>query len=191
MRRLQVYANWANGRYAEHTLFRHRDMYPSYLHLDRYNLYMSHKGEIRCHERHGDQAALLRTQSKCVLGTRNSADVTCFRRKANVIFGGRDNGDMFICENGDISEERTSTELLGCPPVVANDFAGNVFVTATKEELRVWNRYTELGRSMLEPVAEFDEFYKSVCLSPNGRQLACGKYRDRHRGALQMIDLDT
>lgn len=166
-------------------------MYPSYLHLDRYHLYISQKGEILGHERHPDDGVVLHKQPKLVLGNRSSADVTCFTRKDNVIFGGRDNGNMFLCENGEMSEERTSTDPLGNSPVIANDFAGNVFVTATKDELRLWQRYTEMGQSVLDPLAEFREFYKSTRMSPSGRQLACGKYRDRDRGALEMIDVET
>lgn len=170
-------------------------MYPSYLHLDRYHLYISHKNEIRRHDRHPDDAVVLHKPPKIVLGgNRQSAaseDVTCFVRKNNVIFGGRDNGNMFLCANGELSEERTSTEPSVHSPVIATDFSGNVFVTATKDELRLWQRYTELGRSVLEPLAEFNEFYKSMAFSSCGRRLACGKYRDPDRGALQMIDVST
>lgn len=191
MRRQKVYSNWIKGRYAEEIFLHHREMYPSYLHLDRYNLYISRKSEIVSYERHPDEAIVVHKQPKLVVSTKSSADVMCFKRKNNVIFGGRDNGNMFLIENGEMTEERTSTDLLGNSPVIANDFAENVFVTATKNELRIWQRYMELGRSVLEPVAEFDDFYKSTCFSSSGRQLACGKFRDPDRGALEMIDVET
>lgn len=153
---------------------------------------MSHKGEIHCHTRRkGEQMSELDDTPKQVIGAPNAADVTCFTRKVDIIFGGRDNGNMFLYKAGDMTEERTSPELLANAPVVAVDFAGDVFVTATKSELRVWHRYYELGRSVLEPVKTFDEEFKSTSMSPDGRRLGCGRYRDRSREALQIIDVDT
>lgn len=190
MRRIKVSKNWVNGRYEGRTLFRHKVMYPSYLHLDRNHLYMSHKGQILQHDRRKG-TVMLEDNPKHVTGGVDTSDVTCFTRKNDILFGGRDNGNMFLYENGDTTEERTSTELLAHSPVVAADFADSVFVTATKEELRVWHRYMELDRSVLEPMAEFEDEYKSASVSPDGRRLGCGKYRDRSREALQLIDLET
>lgn len=234
LQRLRVHGGWLGGRYAEHTLFEHRIMYPSFVHLERHAFYMSHGGVIRRHRRRrtdragggggsGRAASLLDTEPQQTIGSERLADVTCFRRRQRVIFGGRENGDYFVFDERQhpvraddgggaaaLCEERTldADGNRASVPVVAVDMRGDCFVTANRQRLTVWRREWELGATVLEPMADVDEEYKAVCLQPAvgagggggggseddgaacGDWLACGKYRDRERVALELIHVE-
>lgn len=200
---MRIHAGWHTGRYAEHTLFQHRIMYPSHIYLERTEFYMSHGGEIRVHRRRpaagGRKSAAthreapLETLAHRTIGTVDQPDVTCFRRRDEVLFGGRANGDYFVYADDELTEARTlgAGGERATVPVVAVDMRAESYVTVNRERLTLWTRDWELGRPVLEPQADFDEDeYKSVSIRPDGEWVACGKYRDRERTALELIHME-
>lgn len=222
LERLRVQAAWQTGRYKECTLFQHRLMYQSFVHLERRAIYMSHGGEIRRHRRHmKDNFAQIDETPEQTIGSERLADVTCFRRRDRVLFGGRLNGDYFVLDerqatgDGDgavdgycVDVQLCEARTLGADgdratvPITAVDMRGECFVTANEERLTVWRRDWELGDVVLQPMADVNEFFKAVAIQPGsrggdgdegptcGEWLACGKYRDRNRTALELIHLE-
>lgn len=167
-------------------------MFPSYIHLERNLFYMTHGGEIRIYRRCPQN--IINSKPVSCIGHRNIADITCFTKNEHTIFGGRENGQLFLSSNnqddGDYLEENASANHQTCG-INAVDCNNMVYVSASKKELKLWRREYELGMAMLEPRWEYLEEYKSVRISPDSVWLAAGKYRDRKKNALDLYDIET
>lgn len=208
--RVRISECWLLGRYTEHSIFQHRIMYPTYLHLEQDTLYTSNAGQIRRHHRtrHVPQKSSYGSNSyrqpldakpyQC-FGREDDADVTCFRVRDGTLFGGRADGHCFVHDvlaDGavrDMYETCTLGTRAGEPgirsTVAAVDMRGACYATANRHRLTLWTRSTELGQPLLEPLVEVHEEYKALAFQApeDGDWLACGRYCDRDRTALQLL----
>lgn len=188
-RRIKINENWRFGRYFEHTFFRHKIMYPSYIHLEKDLFYMTHGGELRIYQRCPEN--IINTIPLQCIGHRKIADITCFTKNGNTIFGGRENGNIFIYDADDILEENASSNHDSVAINAVDCSNQRTFVTASKKEVKLWQRQYELTMIMLVPKWDYLEYYKSVRISPDGVWLAAGKYRDKEHNALDLFDIET
>lgn len=163
-------------------------MYASYLHLERDTLYMSHRGELRAYRRL--IRGLLDTIPHQIIGQADESDITCFTKRSDSIFGGRTLGAVWLHENNELIESHTA--IASCAINAVDLQLGNgVLVSASRKELVLWQREYELDIISLEPCSEIQEEYKSIQIDPSGKVLAAGKYIDRTKNALELVDLTT
>lgn len=163
-------------------------MYASYLHLDRDSLYMSHRGELRAYRRL--RRGLLETVPHQIVGHAEDSDITCFTKRSDSIFGGRTLGVVWLHENNELIESHTAITSCAIHSVDLQVGKG-ILVSASRKELVLWQRQYELDMVSLEPCADIQEEYKSIQIDPSGKVLAVGKYIDRTKNALELVDLTT
>lgn len=163
-------------------------MYPSYLHLERNTLLMSHRGELRAYRRL--RRGLLETVPNEIIGQADESDITCFTKRGSSIFGGRAIGSVWLHENNELIESHTAIASCAINDVDLQADNG-VLVSASKKKLVLWQRQYELDMISLEPCADIEEEYKSIKIDPSGKVLAVGKYIDRTKNALECVDLTT
>lgn len=160
---------------------------------------MSHGSEIRVYNRQGGQLETRPVRVLCgTIGHRQSAsDITAFVKRGERIFGGNNNGSICLwpsCSaDDDDVRDMTADDRVTISSInsVDMDAMAQTFVVASKSELTVLNRCEELGLMTIEACADIQEEYKTIRLATNGRQIAAGKYIDRDRSALELIDLET
>lgn len=163
-------------------------MYASYLHLERDTLYMSHRGELRTYRRL--RRGLLETVPQKIVGQADESDITCFTKRGDSIFGGRTLGTVWLHENNELIESHTA--IASCAINAVDLQVGNgVLISASRKELVLWQRQYELDMISLEPFTDIQEEYKSIQIDPSGKMLAAGKYIDRTKNALELVDLTT
>ena len=166
-------------------------MYVSKIILDEKFLYMSHRGQIRLHERTRDKYCL-RTRAQVLIANVRDADITWFAKEGNLIFAGRNDGSVFIynCENQDFSEQILHPEEV--KRITSVDFFDDLFVTTTASSTtNFWRKFEEFGLYLLEPVNVLSENYETIKICPKGLKIAAGKYHDRQKNALRLIDIET
>lgn len=191
-KRVKLFQNWCYGRYEEHVMFHQRKFNPSRIILEKDLLYITHGGQLRAHKRVKNSQILARKPCK-TYGTENESDITSFVKKDGTIFIGRRDGHVMITSidsnESTISEriDTTNTNRLECV-----DFDGDLFVTTTLNTTSLWRKQYELDIPFLEPIVEFNGVgNKCLRLSPDGERLATGKYNERGRTALRLIDIET
>lgn len=75
--------------------------------------------------------------------------------------------------------------------IEAVDFHDDVFVTTTLNEVAIWRREVELEIPYLEAMKRLSGGNKCLRISPGGDRIATGKYSERPKTALRMIDIET
>lgn len=194
-KRINLYRNWCQGRYEEHIFYNHKFFHPAHIHLERQWLYTTYGGQLRMHRRL--KKGILNRRADWTIGEVKQPDVTCFTKKHNVIFAGRRNGCVFIVganepgleEADDMLEERVESD--GINSIESIDFNRNLFLTASRATTKFWRQNVELGVPYLEPISEINGGNKCLRISANGQYCATGKYNERSRTALRLIDLET
>lgn len=191
-RRLKLYTNWTQGRYEEHKFFRHRYFHPAQIHLEHKYLYITVRGEICAHRRLCK--GIINRRPDLIISSGNSADITCFVKKKNMLFLGQLNGCVQIrsIDNVDnMVEAKVEDEQYNSVHCLDGDFERNIFLTITRTTTKAWRIDQELGISFLEKLAVIDSGNKCLRLSPDVRYCASGKYSDTNRRALHLIDIET
>lgn len=122
-------------------------------------------------------------------GSEKTDDITSFTKKSSEIFTGRRNGAINVY----------STDL-DCDEIQCNafsdriesvDFHDRIFVSSTLNETIIWNKEFELEMPYLNLIKKIPSGNKSIRISPNGEQLATGKYSERPGTALHLINIET
>lgn len=187
-RRISLFENWRYGRYAENQFFQHRMLYFSQIMLEKRWLYMSHRGQLRVHKRTAERG-LLRVKPSWTVGAERQSDINWMVKKGEVIFAGRADGSGFVY---DCRKRRYSKQVLADDIVTAVDFEGELFVSTGKSSSTCfWTGLVEDGQYALERKLEVADAYQTIKLSPDGgSRLAAGKYHDRAKSALRLIDVE-
>lgn len=187
-RRISLFENWRYGRYAENQFFQHRMLYFSQIMLEKRWLYMSHRGQLRVHKRTAERG-LLRVKPSWTVGAERQSDINWMVKKGEVIFAGRADGSGFVY---DCRKRRYSKQVLADDIVTAVDFEGELFVSTGKSSSTCfWTGLVEDGQYALERRLEVADAYQTIKLSPDGgSRLAAGKYHDRAKSALRLIDVE-
>lgn len=166
-------------------------MYPSQLWLEKDLFYMTHGGQLRIHRRLKSNN-LVKERAHELIGNSRDGDITDFVKQGNTIFGGRDNGYAFICEDSEYYEERISDHIGQRRAFInAVDIHSQTFVTASMTSMKIWKKIYELEMVSLELMVENDGIFKCIKLSPNGDECLAGKYSDRLKEALRLFDMET
>lgn len=174
-------------------MFHQKQFNPSRIHLEKELLYITHGGQLRVHKRVKNRQILSRKPCK-TYGTETESDITSFTKKDGTIFIGRRDGHVTI-----ISTDSNETPILNERIDTTNtnrleyvDFDADLFVTTTLNTTSLWRRQYELGIPFLEPIAELNGGgNKCLRLSPDAERLASGKYNERARTALHLVDIET
>lgn len=149
---------------------------------------MSHLGELRAYRR--ICSGLLERVPHQIYGQADESDITCFKKRGESIFGGRTLGAVWLHENNELIESHTTVASSSINAVDLQKGNG-ILVSASSKELVLWQREYELEMISLEPLADIQEEYKSIQIDPSGKVLAAGKYIDRTKNALELVDLTT
>lgn len=95
-------------------------------------------------------------------------------------------------ESSIVERVDTTTTTTNMNRLESVDFDADLFVTTTLSTTSLWRRQYELGIPFLEPIAELNGGgNKCLRLSPDAQRLATGKYNERARTALRLIDVET
>ena len=189
-KRIKLHKNWREGRYEEHIFFHQHALNPTQLHLERDQLYLTRSGQLRVHRR--QRKGILKRKPDRIIGRERDSDITHFVKKSETIFAGRRNGSVFIC-NADAGEILLEEPMDAQSPksVEFLDFNGDLFVTATRSITKLWRLKSELNMPFLDPLRQFEAANKCLRLSPDGTQCAAGRYNERSRTALRLLEVET
>ncbi|XP_058832993.1 F-box/WD repeat-containing protein 4 [Topomyia yanbarensis] len=189
-KRISLFENWRYGRYREMQFFYHRMLYFSHILLERRWLYMSHRGQLRAHERIAKGDKVLKGKASWIVGSSRDCDITWMEKKKDLVFAGRTDGSCFVydCLSGYYRQQQLAEEC-----ITSVDFDGQLFVCATKSKsTSFWTGLEGRENFGLERQLQLDDGYQTIKLSPNGaNQLAAGKYCDREKKALRLIDVES
>lgn len=98
-------------------------------------------------------------------------------------------GSCFVqdCGNQCFNRQKLENDV-----ITSVDFEAGLFVSSTKTSCTsFWRGFVELGDHKLQLKRRLDDPYQCVKLSPNeGSLLAAGKYHDREKNALRLIDVE-
>ncbi|XP_055529981.1 F-box/WD repeat-containing protein 4 [Wyeomyia smithii] len=187
-KRICLHDNWRYGRYLEKQMFYHGMIYFSQIILESKMLYMTHRGQLRAHKRiaNRNDNVIIRKPS-WTIGLFTSSDITWMVKKEDLIFTGRMDGSCSIYDRGN---RISRFYQLSNSPVTSVDFDGDLFVCTNKSESTTfWSGNRKLD---LEKKLELSDGYQTIKLCPNGkRQLAAGRYSDREKKALKLIDVES
>lgn len=191
---MKIYRNWCQGRYSERIFCYRKFFHPATLHLERQWLYTTHGGQLRKLRRL--KKGILDHRPDWTIGDVRQSDITCFVKKNDVIFVGRQDGRIFTAssnalEDDEIMEEIAADDLRDRTHISSVDFDGDLFVTTTRVSTKIWRKTIELGVTYMEQICDALEGQKSVRISLDGKSCAMGKYNERKRKALRMFDLET
>lgn len=191
-KRIGLFENWRYGRYQENQFFQHRMLYFSQIVLEKRWLYMSHRGQLRVHKRTADRGHLLRVKPSWTVGAEKNPDINWMVKKGELIFAGRADGTGFVY---DCRRRRYSKQILAdeASSITAVDFEGELFVSTSKASSTCFwaGGLGETEEYVLEGTLELPEAFQTVKLSPDGgSRLAAGKYHDRDKNALRLIDVE-
>lgn len=188
-RRMHLFENWRYGRYRESQLFHHRTIYFSQVILEKRWLYMTHRGQLRCHER-VEKDYLLKNTASWTVGREKDPDVSCIVTRRQVLFGGRMDGTCFVHDQRNQCHSRLRLED---DVITSVDFEGDLYVCSTKSSCTsFWRGSVEFGDYRLKLMRRLEEPYQTVKLCPDaGNILAAGKYHDRSKEALRVVDVES
>lgn len=187
-RRMHLFENWRYGRYRESQLFHHRTIYFSQVILEKRWLYMTHRGQLRCHER-VEKDYLLKNRASWTVGREKDPDISCIVTRRQVLFGGRMDGTCFVHDQSNQCHSRLRLED---DVITSVDFEGDLYVCSTKSSCTsFWRGSVEFGDYRLKLMRRLEEPYQTVKLCPDaGNILAAGKYHDRSKEALRVVDVE-
>ncbi|XP_055628433.1 F-box/WD repeat-containing protein 4 [Toxorhynchites rutilus septentrionalis] len=188
-KRIRLFENWRYGKYRESQLFYHQQVYFSMILLDESMLYMTHRGVMRAHPR-TKRDNVVQRKATWTLGRNRDPDINWVVKKGHTFFGGLVDGTCFTYNDQKPSYNR---QFLMEDIITAVDFEDDLFVCTTKSRSTTfWNRYEEMGQNVLKRKRKLDDAYQTISLSPGGAtHLAAGKYHDREKNALKLIDVET
>lgn len=188
-KRIRLFENWRYGKYREAQLFYHPKLYFSSILLEKSMLYMTHRGVLKAHQR-TKRNNMVQRKASWTLGLPQDPDITWIVKKGQVFFGGQDDGSCFI---HDEENEFYIRQHLIEDTITSVDFEADLFVCTTKSKTTsFWSGIEEMGNYMLRWKRNLNAAYQTIQLSPNGgTQLAAGKYHDRAKNALKLIDVET
>lgn len=191
-KRIHLFENWRYGRYHETQLFHHRTIYFSQILLENRWLYITHRGQLRAHER-VRKDFMLKNRATWTVGKEKESDISWISKKREILFAGRMNGSCFVQDCGNQCYSGYSRQQLENDVITSVDFEGDVFVSSTKSSCTsFWRGHVELSDYKLELKRRLDDPYQCVKLCPGeGNLLAAGKYHDRDKGALRLIDVES
>lgn len=111
-------------------------------------------------------------------------------KRGDHIFAGLSNGCCLLYDTQDKSllNERCYPD---CEFITCVDFKDDLFVTTGKKKARVFKMEEELGVQALELKYELPHVFQTCRLHSSQDKLALGKYSDRERRALCLVDLET
>lgn len=187
--RVKLFKNWCYGRYEEHILFHQRRFNPSQIFLEKDFLYITHGGQLRIHKR--TKKDLLKRKPDRLIGNVSEADITYFTKKDDTIFAGRRNGRILIISTDTDSYVDEQIDSTPSNRIDFLDFEKDLFITTTRDITKLWRKENELDIPYLDPVAEWKSGNKCLRLSPDVKSCAVGKYSERSKTALRLIDLET
>lgn len=187
-KRMHLFENWRYGRYRESQLFHHRTIYFSQVVLEKRWLYMTHRGQLRAHER-VPKDYMVKNRPSWAVGREKDPDISWVVKQRQVLFGGRMDGTCFVQDQANqcYSQQRLEDDV-----ITAVDFEGDLYICSTKSSCTsFWRGTVEFGDRRLTLMRRLDEPYQTVKLCPDeGKLLAVGKYHDRSKGALRVIDVE-
>lgn len=183
---LKINKNWLAGRYVEKVTLNHKPLYLCQIKLNRNSLFKSYKDEIRAYKRESD--GYLNEKPYLTVNCKQSADITHFVEHDDKIFSGLSNG---VCLLYDIEDKHLTHErvYVNCELITCVDFLHDIYVTCGKTKAKVLRMETELGVSALEQIHEIPIVFQTCRLHRN--RLAAGKYSDRRKRALCLVDVET
>ncbi|XP_058461774.1 F-box/WD repeat-containing protein 4 [Malaya genurostris] len=188
-KRIRLFENWRYGRYNEKQFFYHQMLYFSQILLERRWLYMTHRGQLRAHERLVNNERVLNGKASWILGKSRDYDINWMEKNGDLFFAGRTDGSCFVynCDSGFYRKQQLTEE-----PITSVDFDAKLFVCTTKSKsTSFWTGFNDINDVMLEKKQQLNEGYQTIKLSPSGaNQLAAGKYSDREKKALKLIDVE-
>lgn len=187
---LRINKNWLEGRYAEKICFRHKPMYFSHIQLSQQELLKSHASEIRCYKRLTNLGCYLEDKPFLTIGTKQQTDITYFIKRESTVFAGLSNGCTLIynCDNKTVNIDRN---FVDCEFINCVDFKDDIFCMAAKTKAKIFRMETELDYQALDQKYEFDVGFQTLRLHPNNSgKLAAGKYHDKTKRSLCMIDVE-
>lgn len=190
---MKIHRNWIEGRYFEHICYRHKPLYFSHIQLSQYELLKSVAFEIRCYKRKKNGFPEDRPYV-AVYNREEQAEITHFVRRDNILFAGLSNGTSltYNFDEKSTTVDRIfgpgSTEFVNCV-----DFKGDVFCVAGKSKAVILRIERELEcLEALEKQYEFHQGFQCLKLHPQDKsKLVAGKYHDKKKRALCMIDVET
>lgn len=188
-RRIRIFKNWCQGRYEEHIFFHHKHFNPSQIFLEKESLYITHGGQLRVHRRL--KKRIIKRKPERLIGRVLEADITYFTKKENTIFAGRRNGRVLIVSTDTDSYVDEQIDTTASNRIDFLDFDKDLFVTTTRNSTNLWRKLYELDIPYLDPVATWNSGNKCLRLSPDANYCALGKYNEKARTALRIIDLST
>lgn len=151
---------------------------------------MTHGGQLRIHKR--TKKELLKRKPERLIGKVSEGDITYFTKKDDTIFAGRGNGriliistdtDSYVDEQIDSTPNNNRIDFL--------DFEKDLFITTTRNNTKLWKKMYELDIPYLDPITEWKSGNKCLRLSPDLSSCAVGKYSEKSKTALRLIDLET
>uniref|UniRef100_A0A6B2E8H9 F-box domain-containing protein n=1 Tax=Phlebotomus kandelakii TaxID=1109342 RepID=A0A6B2E8H9_9DIPT len=189
-KRWRLHENWRQGRYEETMFFPHRVPYSSHIHLEKNWLYMTHGGQVRVHRRRSKD--FLKRFPDISYGNTRDPDITAFTKSGNTIFAGTMCGTVLLHDPQHTSASNFISQKVASVKEYLNsvDFRDSLFVTTTNQTAKLWRKEIELGFVMLESTCDLKQAFKCVKISPDGQQIAAGRYRDA-QCALKLIDVTT
>ncbi|XP_063708469.1 uncharacterized protein LOC134837085 [Culicoides brevitarsis] len=189
---LKIHRNWLEGRYFEHILFRHKPLYFSHIQLSPTELVKSVNFEIRCYKRKKNGFPEDRPYVS-IHNREEQTEISHFTKRDDVLFAGLANGNCLTYNFTDKSSvvDRVfgpgSTEFVNCV-----DFYRDIFCVAGKRTGIILRMETELDCiQALEKQFEFHQGFQCLKLHSTAKILAAGKYHDKKRRALCLIDVET
>lgn len=152
-------------------------------------LYITHGGQLRIHRRL--RKGIVNRKPDRTISSVRDPDITCFVKKDETIFAGRRNGCVFIASTNDneLVEERADETRMN--NIEFLDFEKDVFVTTSRAGTKLWRKQYELDVPYLEPAADLNGGNKCLRISPDSTSCATGKYSEKTRTALRLVDMET
>lgn len=184
------------GYFYEHKFFHHKNWFPSYLHLTRDYLYLTNKHQLFKYPRIYNDSIINKSGIVCIdeskIRFRLRVDITTFTVKDNLVFIGYSDGSCLIWneyENNDYA--KYCQEDLFLKYVMCCDFNQDKFVISSEVTTRLYQRNFELDMPYLHLLHDFKLDSKTLKLLPDNSKLACGKFLDPNRNALNVFDVET
>lgn len=189
---IKIHRNWLEGRYYEQICFRHKPLYFSHIQLSEHELIKSVAFEIRCYKRKSNGFPEDRPQLS-VHNREEQTEITHFVKRENTIFAGLSNGSCltYYCDDNSQVVDRCfgpgSTEFINCV-----DFKDDIFCVAGKRNSLILRLERELDvLQAFEKQHEFEQGFQCLKLHTTSEKLAAGKYHDKKKRALCLIDIET
>uniref|UniRef100_A0A336MRV1 CSON005699 protein n=1 Tax=Culicoides sonorensis TaxID=179676 RepID=A0A336MRV1_CULSO len=189
---LKIHRNILQGRYYEHICFRHKPLYFSHIQVSKNELIKSVAFEIRCYKRKSNGLPEDRPYVS-IHNREEQTEITHFVRKDNTLFAGLSNGSSLTYNFDDKSTVIDRCFGPGSSEFINNvDFKRDLFCVAGKSKTVIMRLEHELDLQALEQQYLFNQGFQCVRFHlTDSSKLAAGKYHDRQKRALCLIDVET